>query len=101
MSTSTEVTVTIKPNLAIKEPPMCKVIYLNDDVTTMEFVVSSLINYFGHTAESALELTEDIHNSGSAVVAVLPHELAEQKGIEVTLEAVSQGYPLKIKLEFQ
>lgn len=101
MSTSTEVTVTIKPNLAIKEPPMCKVIYLNDDVTTMEFVVASLINYFGHTAESALDLTEDIHNSGSAVVAVLPHELAEQKGIEVTLEAVSRGYPLKIKLEFK
>lgn len=100
MSTSTEVKVTIKPNLAIKEPSLCNVIYLNDDVTTMEFVIDSLVNYFGHSSDTALDITELIHNDGSAVVATLPYELAEQKGIEVTLEAQSRGYPLKIKLEF-
>ena len=101
MSTSTEVKVSVKSAIDIKPPPLCKVIYINDDVTTMEFVIDSLVNYFNHSPESALELTESIHESGSAVVAVLPHELAEQKGIEVTLEAHSQGYPLKIKLEFE
>jgi ATP-dependent Clp protease adapter protein ClpS len=41
----------------------------------------------------------DIHNDGSAVVAVLPYELAEQKGVEVTVLARKEGHPLQIKLE--
>jgi ATP-dependent Clp protease adapter protein ClpS len=41
----------------------------------------------------------NIHDQGSAVVAVLPYEIAEQKGIEVTLDARSQGFPLQVKVE--
>jgi hypothetical protein len=41
----------------------------------------------------------DIHQAGAATVAVLPYEMAEQKGIEVTLSARAQSYPLQIKLE--
>ena len=46
-----------------------------------------------------MHITENIHNQGSAVVAVLPYEIAEQKGIEVTVSARSQGYPLQVKVE--
>lgn len=81
------------------EPPMFKVIYLNDDETSIDFVIESLQQYFGYTQESAEQTTIDIHEAGSAVVAVLPFELAEQKGIEVTLRARSESYPLQIKLE--
>jgi ATP-dependent Clp protease adaptor protein ClpS len=95
----TETKVKIKPNLSLKEPPLFKIIYINDDVTSMEFVVGSLIDYFDYTKDTAMTITENIHNDGSAVVAVLPYEIAEQKGIEVTLEARSQGYPLQIKVE--
>jgi ATP-dependent Clp protease adaptor protein ClpS len=96
---STETKVTIKPNLKLRNPKMYKVIYLNDDVTTMDFVVTSLVDYFDHTESSAVDITQEIHVSGSAVVAVLPHEIAEQKGIEVTLDAQNQGFPLKVKIE--
>jgi ATP-dependent Clp protease adaptor protein ClpS len=64
-----------------------------------EFVVESLIEYFNYTAETAEQITIDIHQAGQATVAVLPFEVAEQKGIEVTLSARSQSYPLQIKLE--
>jgi ATP-dependent Clp protease adaptor protein ClpS len=94
-----EVGAKIKPNIDIAEPPLYRVFYMNDDVTTMEFVVTSLINYFNHTEESAVKLTEDIHNNESAVVAILPYEIAEQKGIEVTLEARKNGFPLQVKIE--
>jgi ATP-dependent Clp protease adapter protein ClpS len=40
-----------------------------------------------------------IHEDGSAVVATLPYEMAEQKGIEVTLLARNNGFPLNVKLE--
>jgi ATP-dependent Clp protease adapter protein ClpS len=33
------------------------------------------------------------------VVATLPYEIAEQKGIEITVKARAEGYPLQIKLE--
>ena len=91
--------VKIKPNVKLKQPSLYKVVYLNDNVTTMEFVVGSLVGHFNHSPTSALEVTEKIHFDGSAVVAIMPHELAEQKGIEVTLDAHEQGFPLKIKIE--
>lgn len=89
----------IKINESIKEPPMWRVIYLNDNQTTMEFVVESLVEVFDYNTETAIKLTEDIHNNGQAVVAVLPHEIAEQKGSEVLFSASKQNYPLQIKLE--
>ena len=89
----------IKVDHSIKEPPMFKVIYLNDNQTTMEFVIETLIEFFNYNNETALQITRDIHEAGSAVVAVLPYEVAEQKGIEVTVHARSNNYPLQIKLE--
>lgn len=89
----------IKPNMALKEPPLFKIIYLNDDKTSMEFVIGSLIDYFNYNTDTASQITVDIHEKGSAVVAVLPYEIAEQKGIEVTLEARAQGFPLQVKVE--
>jgi ATP-dependent Clp protease adaptor protein ClpS len=65
----------------------------------MEFVIDSLMNFFDYTADSAVQITQDIHEDGSAVVAVLPYEIAEQKGIEVTVCARSQNMPLQVKLE--
>ena len=89
----------IKPSEAVKEPPMFRVVYLNDNTTSMEFVVESLVEYFEYTPETAEQITIDIHEEGSACVAVLPYEIAEQKGVEVTVSARAQNYPLQIKLE--
>ena len=89
----------IKVDHSIKEPPMFKVIYLNDNQTTMEFVIETLVEFFNYTPQTAEQITVDIHSAGSAVVAVLPYEIAEQKGIEVTVHARTNNYPLQIKLE--
>jgi ATP-dependent Clp protease adaptor protein ClpS len=83
----------------LKEPPMFKIIYLNDSQTTMEFVVETLIDFFNYNTQTAVKITEDIHTNGSAVVAILPYEIAEQKGIEVTVCARTNNYPLQVKLE--
>lgn len=88
-----------QPNFDLKEPLHYKVIYINDNVTTMEFVVESLITIFNHSPESAEAITLKIHEEGSGIAAVLPYEMAEQKGVEVTQLARGQGYPLQIKLE--
>ena len=89
----------IQVNHGMAEPPMFKIIYLNDNATPMDFVISTLIENFDYTEQTAVQITHDIHEIGSAVVAVLPYELAEQKGIEVTVQARNNNYPLQIKLE--
>jgi len=86
-------------NQGLAEPPMFKIIYLNDNATPMEFVIETLIDSFNYSSETAEKITMDIHEAGSAVVAVLPYEIAEQKGIEVTVQARNNNYPLQVKLE--
>jgi ATP-dependent Clp protease adaptor protein ClpS len=87
------------PNLNLTEPPMYKVIYINDSVTTMEFVIETLVTIFNHSPESAEAVTKKIHEEGSGIAAILPYEMAEQKGVEVTQLARNNGFPLNIKLE--
>jgi len=89
----------VNVNNELKEPPMFKIIYLNDSGTTMEFVIDTLMNFFDYNTDTAVKITQDIHEAGSAVVAVLPYEIAEQKGIEVTMQARAQNYPLQIRVE--
>lgn len=97
--TKTRQQIRIQPKLDVKPPSLYNVIYVNDNTTTMEFVVETLMAIFGHTEEAAAGLTMKIHEDGSAVVGTYPYELAEQKGVEVTLLARNNGFPLAVKLE--
>ena len=101
MSTDTDVVVSekIKPKLDLAPPQLYNVIYMNDEVTTMEFVIASLVEIFNHSDENAQVLCDKVHADGSAIVATLPYELAEQKGVEATVLARNNGFPLLIKLE--
>lgn len=88
-----------KTKVLVQEPSLYHVIYINDDVTTQEFVSETLVIIFNYSNLDAEEMTHKIHTDGSAVVATLPFEMAEQKGIEVTLLARNHGFPLSVKVE--
>ena len=88
-----------KTSQAVKEPPKYKVIYVNDNVTTMEFVVETLLEIFGYYDQEAIDKAMEINDHGFGVIAVLPYEIAEQKGIEVTLLARSNSFPLQVRIE--
>ena len=87
------------PNFDLKEPLQYKVIYINDEFTTMEFVIMSLITVFNHSPEMAQTLCNEVHEKGGGTAAIMPYEMAEQKGVEVTQLARNAGFPLQIKLE--
>lgn len=89
----------IKPKEDIPEPVRYHVIFINDEVTTQEFVIETLVVIFNYDRLTAEELTVKIHKEGSGVVATLPFEMAEQKGVEVTMLARNNGFPLVVKLE--
>lgn len=89
----------IKTQVNIPEPVRWHVIFMNDEVTPQEFVIETIVLIFNYDRASAEELTLKIHKDGSGIVATLPFEMAEQKGVEVTLMARSNGFPLAVKLE--
>lgn len=89
----------IKTKEDIPEPVRYHVIFINDEVTTQEFVIETLVVIFNYDRLTAEELTVKIHKEGSGVVATLPFEMAEQKGVEVTMLARNNGFPLVVKLE--
>lgn len=96
---STETIVAEKIKQDVEEPGFYKVIFLNDDVTPMEFVVDLLQKIFKHDLESAQKLMLSVHHDGSAVVGVYNYEIAEQKGVESTVLARNNGFPLQVKIE--
>ena len=83
----------------VTEPTRFNVIFENDNVTPMDFVVALLQTLFNYDHERAYEIMLMIHRDGQAVVATYHFEIAEQKGIEVTICARSENFPLQIKLE--
>ena len=89
----------IEENLKLKEPPLYKVVFINDDVTPVDFVVNCLMSIFMHDIDTSQNLTQKVHQDGFAVVAVLPYEIAEQKGIETTVLSRNNNYPLQVKIE--
>ena len=99
MTTDTIVEKQIKTTDKIKEPGKFRVIVCNDDTTPVEFVISMLIAVFKHDEKSALELTLQIHNKGSATAGIYNFEVAEQKTVDGVNLARTHGYPLIIKVE--
>jgi ATP-dependent Clp protease adaptor protein ClpS len=85
----------IKTQAKIKKPEFYEVILLNDDFTTMEFVVKVLQLFFNMTKPTANNIMLKIHNDGSAVCGVYPYEVAETKVMEVINFAKQNQYPLK------
>ena len=99
MSIKTETITKTETQTDVSPPGRYNVIYINDNVTTMEFVIESLKAIFHHDDTTAEALTIKIHDEGSSVVSTLPYEIAEQKGVEVTKLARNNGFPLNVKLE--
>ena len=99
MTSSVDSQVTEKVKDKLKDPGFYKVIFINDNVTPMEFVVDILQKIFKHSLDTANNIMLTVHNEGSAVVGVYPYEIAEQKGIETTLLARQGGFPLQVKIE--
>ncbi len=90
-----------REKIKLEEPGLWDVIFLNDNITTMEFVVRVLKQIFNKTQEQAESITKRIHEDGQGVVGSYVHEVAEQKGIETTLLARQDNFPLQVKVKKQ
>jgi ATP-dependent Clp protease adaptor protein ClpS len=90
-----------REKIKLEEPGLWDVIFLNDNITTMEFVTKVLKQIFNKTQEQAENICKKIHDSGQGIVGSYVHEVAEQKGIETTLLARQENFPLQVKVKKQ
>ncbi|MEN8904322.1 MAG: ATP-dependent Clp protease adapter ClpS [Clostridiales bacterium] len=83
----------------IKTPRMYRVILLNDDYTTMEFVVKILMSVFNKNSVEAEKIMLDVHYKGKGIVGIYTYDIAKTKIISVEKIARSEEYPLKAIME--
>jgi ATP-dependent Clp protease adaptor protein ClpS len=82
-----------------KDPTLFKVVLLNDDYTTMDFVISVLEEIFQKSPAEAYQIMMHVHVNGRGIAGVYPWEVAETKAEQVIVRARDAGYPLKAVTE--
>ena len=94
-------TTTVEPEVDQREAlaPLWKVILLNDEVTSFEFVTWLLTSLFRKTRGEAEDLTWEVHETGSALVTVTNFERAELYVEQVRSLARPKGFPLTAEME--
>ncbi|MDB4941135.1 MAG: ATP-dependent Clp protease adaptor protein ClpS [Labilithrix sp.] len=80
-------------------PRRYKVLFHNDDYTTMEFVVEVLKRFFHKTDTEAMHIMLTVHKSGAAVAGVYTRDVAETKSTQVMDYARENGMPLMLTTE--
>ncbi|SFV75754.1 ATP-dependent Clp protease adaptor protein ClpS [hydrothermal vent metagenome] len=89
----------LSDEIEITFPKRYKVIMLNDDYTSMDFVVDVLMTIFHKSNEEANNIMLNIHTKGQGVCGIYPYEIAETKVMQVTKRAKESGFPLKVIME--
>ena len=82
-----------------KKPEMFKVLLLNDDYTTMEFVIEVLETVFHKAPAEAYRIMMAVHTQGKGLCGLYPHEIAETKVESVIELARANGFPLLAAME--
>jgi ATP-dependent Clp protease adaptor protein ClpS len=80
-------------------PKQYKVLLLNDDYSTMDFVVEVLENVFQKSPAEAYRIMMQVHLNGSGIAGIYPFDIAETKVETVTERARSAGFPLRAAIE--
>jgi ATP-dependent Clp protease adaptor protein ClpS len=83
----------------IKEPPLYRVVLINDDYTPMEFVVNVLESIFGMERTRATQVMLEVHTRGKGVCGVYNFEIAETKVAQVMGLAQQHQHPLLCTME--
>lgn len=97
MSTSIEFQLQDKTKLGY--PKKYNVYLLNDDYTSMDFVVDILSTVFHKSPEEAEIIMMEIHKKDRGLCGVYTHEIAETKVMQVLKKSKENGFPLRATME--
>jgi ATP-dependent Clp protease adaptor protein ClpS len=80
-------------------PPLFHVVLLNDDYSTMQFVIEILETVFQKSPAEAYRTMMQVHLNGRGIAGTYPWEVAETKADKVAALAHAAGYPLRATIE--
>ena len=86
-------------DLMVEHPKQYNVFLLNDDYTSMDFVVDILMKLFRKNVHEAHKIMMEVHQKERGLCGVYPYEVAETKVYQVSSLARESGFPLKATLE--
>ncbi len=96
---ATNIEFELDQEVMIKYPKKYKVFILNDDYTSMDFVVDILMSIFHKSYEQAENIMLEVHKKDRGLCGVYTHEIAETKVMQVVKKAKDSGFPLKATME--
>jgi ATP-dependent Clp protease adaptor protein ClpS len=96
---STDGAVKERVDVQKKEPTHFQVVLLNDDYTTMDFVMEVLEGVFQKTPAESYQIMMQVHLNGRGVAGIYPWEIAETKADKVASLARGAGFPLRAIVE--
>ena len=82
-----------------KEPDLFSVVLLNDDYTTMDFVVQVLESVFNKGPAESFRIMMQVHTQGQGTCGTYPWDIAETKVDTVHQLAQDNGFPLRAVIE--
>ena len=85
--------------VALKYPKKYKVFLLNDDYTSMDFVIDILMSIFHKSYEDAQRIMLEVHEKEKGLCGVYSYEVAETKVMQVKRKAKDNGFPLRAMME--
>ena len=88
-----------RPETKQQEPTLYKVVLINDDYTTMDFVIQVLETVFEKSPAEAYRIMLHVHLNGRGIAGVYPWEVADTKADTVQSLAREAGFPLKAAVE--
>ena len=96
---SNEIEIELEDDLDLQEPKKYKVFLLNDDFSTMDFVIDVLVRVFRKSVDEASVIMLNIHNNGKDLCGTYTYEIASTKVAQVKSMAREKGFPLKAIME--
>ncbi len=85
--------------IKVNEPRLYKVLLLNDDYSSMDFVIGVLMKIFHHSFEQATQIMINVHEQGKGLCGIYTYEVAETKVAHVRKMAKEAKFPLRAVME--
>jgi ATP-dependent Clp protease adaptor protein ClpS len=97
MPTNTEIE--LEEDIQVKLPKKYKVYLLNDDYTSMDFVIDILMSIFHKNYDEAQNIMLEVHKNDRGLCGIYTYEIAETKVMQVIRQARNNNFPLKATME--
>lgn len=94
-----DVDVLDREDIDLEEPKDFNLVGLNDDYTTVDFVIAVLKETCHRSSEDAARITQDIHKNGKGIMFTGCYDVVLTKSLQIKSMAKEYSFPFKTTVE--